>query len=256
MMMTTKKSMDQLVEEVLESVFVMTMEKSTDQLVEEAMETYRQLGFKEETLRNGKTVLFRGPRRKYRYPVNQVTQLRPMDYFLNDSSAPFTGLEDWIDFEGLNEILASVDPLLFLTVNQIIVLKTEEEISAYEAFIGRRLNRRHLGSTTYDTNHAMINWHRIMSEAYPLCGSSFDFFQTVVYQFYITLFHELGHQACRLNYLSEDCSALEPSEEDEESFVETFAHNLVELLETEWNVFAPFSYEKVSAVYESFLTLD
>lgn len=227
-------------------------EKTIDQLVEEAIGTYRQLGFKEEVLRDGRTILFRGPRRKYRYPVNQVTQLCPMDYFLNDLSTPFSGLDEWINFEVLNRILETVDPLLFLTVNQILVLKTEDEISEYEAFIGRRLNRRHLGSTTYDTNHAMINWYQIMCEAYPLSDTAFDFFQTVVYQFYNTLFHELGHQACRMNYLTEEFSALGALEDDEESFVEAFAQDLFELLDDEWNVFAPFSYEKMAIVYESF----
>ena len=224
-----------------------------EHLTQEAIDYYREEGFKESSIRDGKTILFRRKgERKYCYPVNHVKTLQPIDYFLNDQTGPSVGLEDWVDLDALNDILKEVDPLLFLTIHHIIVLKNLEEVEACEQFMKRRLKRRCLGLHTFDKSHIIINLYRIMQEAAKVSSDSHEFFLTVVSQFYITLFHELGHATLRKNGLDGKFSALEEMEdEDEEAVVEQYADTLFDDLDWRLDVFQPFNYERIVSCYEA-----
>lgn len=222
-----------------------------ENLTQEAINYYREEGFKESSIREGQTILFRRKgERKYCYPVNHIKVLQPIDYFLNDEAGPSIGLEDWIDLEGLNEVLKEVDPLLFLTIHHIIVLKNLEEVEACERFMNRRLKRRCLGLHTFDKSHIIINLYRIMQEAKKVSRDPHEFFLTAVSQFYLTLFHELGHAALRDNGLDMKFSALEEIEDgDEEMVVEEYADTLFDELDWRLDVFEPFNYEQIVSCY-------
>lgn len=224
-----------------------------EQLTQHAMDYYRQEGCKETTIRDGKTVLFRRKgERVYCYPVNDITLLQPKDYFLIEDG-PASSLHEWVDLDGLNEVLKCLDPKLFLTVNQIIVLTNQEEIEACDEYIKRRVKRTPLGLHTYDKNHVIVNLYQIIKGARKITRDPGEFAYTVIYQFYTTLIHELGHVTRRQNGLGIEFCAIEDDsdEEDEEMIVEEYAEMIFEELDETMDVFKPFNYERIERYYKN-----
>lgn len=221
------------------------------EMKEEAIEYYRERACDEEIIRDGKTILFvEDNYESFYYPINDVLVLEPKDYFNQEDE-----LKDIVNVIALNEILKAVDPLLFFTIYQIKILKTPEEIESFEEELDRSINSENLGFHTYDRSDIVINWYQIIRGARAICEDTSQFFSTVVHEFYLTLFHELGHATLRDNGLDTSFSPLievdEMDEEDfdEEAVVESYANNLFKELDDTFDLFAPFNREWINAQF-------
>lgn len=219
-------------------------------MINEAMTYYRERMCEEVEIRNGKTILFIDED-EYIYPVNDLFILEPKDFFAHEQ-----GLEEWVDLEGLSDILKDINPLMFLTIHQIHVLKTPDEIDSFESYLERSINRTYLGLHTYDKSDIVINWYEIMKRARKSSRNAERFFETVVYQFYVTLIHELGHASLRDNGLDESFRPLIEDEDawlegdfDEEDMVEDYANQIFDQLEDNYYVFSPFNRALIMAQF-------
>lgn len=229
------------------------MTTDMNQLIKEAMECYRERGYDEIEMRQGNTVVFVDEFEDY-YPVNNISVLEPTDYVSDDF-----GFEDWVNLDRLNEILKALDPLLFLPIHQIHVLKTPADIEALETYLERPINQTYLGFWIPGTNDIVINLVQIMKTARKQADDAHDFFRIVTDQFYLTLIHELGHASLRENGLDENFRPLIENEEqwneflagelDEEELVENYASKVFNVLDEDYYVFLPFNKALIMAQY-------
>lgn len=188
----------------------------------------------------------------YTFPLNDISSLKPSNYFeasrLDEMESVCKSIEDFVDLGKLNKILGVIKPEMFFTLSNIFVLKNEREISICEEYLGRELLEETLGQSTYDTNAIIINLFNILEGAKNVENDAEDLCNTVIYHFYTTLLHELGHVSLRNNLLNAQYSPLIAflfEFDDEEDLVEWYAKSTFDYMDSKFDVFEPFNKEYI-----------
>lgn len=224
------------------------------EMFKKALEHYRnQEELEEIEVLEGRKYEFFDTDDGYTFPLNDITSLEPINYFKSSDedseiSCIQKTIEEFVNLEELNKVLKLLNPEMFFTLSNIIVVKNEAEIYICEEHIGRELLENTLGQSTCDTNAIIINLHTIFNKVKNIESNPEDFFHTVVYQFYITFLHELGHISLRDNLLSSDYSPLTEhiyDFDDEEELVEWYAKDTFDYLDVMFDIFKPFNKEYI-----------
>ena len=194
----------------------------------------------------------------YHFIINNMNKVQPKDFFsrndkdehLNFIKKAYTNL---LDLNELNKILKNIDQKIFLSTNEILIINEENDMRFYEEHLGSEVLIDCLGQSCHWTSSIIINMANIFKKANEMNLNKEDFFNTVVYQFYITLLHELGHNSLRYNLLPESYSPLFEltfNHDDEEDVVEEYAEYIFSYLDCKFNVFKPFNREFILSKYE------
>lgn len=188
----------------------------------------------------------------YTFPINNISALKPSNYFeapgVDGMKSVCKSVEEFVDLDKLNKILGVIKPEMFFTLSNIFVLKNEREMSICEECLGRELLEGALGQSTYDTNAIIVNLFNIIEGVKDIESNAEDFCNTVIYQFYTTFLHELGHVSLRDNLLNAQYSPLTAlffEFDDEEDLVEWYAKSTFDYMDSRFDVFEPFNKEYI-----------
>lgn len=216
-------------------------------LFKNALEHYRnQEDLYEEELIKDKRYQFIDDYDGYTFPLNNIDKVGVSSYFtdLSENNVyKMTSIHKLLNLSDLEKVLKNIDSKTFFFLNEILVIINEDDIKTCADYLGREELLEHtLGQNTYDTNSVVINMHEILKSSKDISFNKEDFFYTSVYQFYLTLLHELGHICCRDNLLNKEYSPIKYSGGcDEEELVELFADTWFSYLDNTVDVFKPFN---------------
>ena len=221
-------------------------------LFKKALEHYRNQEDLEEIeeIKN-KKYLFVDTLDGYTFPLNNIDEISIVDFFVdsNNSDCKITNINQFVNLKELTNILKMIEPKFFFFLNEILVLLNEDDIYVVENYLSRELLDETVGQTTHDTNSIVINMIEIFKGVKKMDLSKDKFFHTCVYQFYITLLHELGHISLRDNLLNSEYYPLKNTSSSEEDEVEMFAEYVFSHLDSYFNVFKPFNREFIESKF-------
>lgn len=223
-----------------------------------ALNHYRKQELLEEcVLKEESSYLFSDIDDGYSFVVNDVSKIEPIEYFLRRTDVSYENLakqdySKFLDIDKLNNVLKKIDPLLFFNLNEVLIIFNEEEIGLYEEYIGGELLEDTLGQSCVFTKQIIINFHQLLEDVLDISFDKDNYFQTVVYQFYITLIHEMGHNSLNyglLNYSYSPLSKFINNFDDEEELVEGYAELIFAYLENTTDVFGVFNKDEILKYY-------
>ncbi|MBQ3422847.1 MAG: hypothetical protein IJH34_14595 [Romboutsia sp.] len=221
-------------------------------LFKKALEHYRNQEDLEEIeeIKN-KKYLFVDTLDGYTFPLNNIDEISIVDFFVdsNNSDCKITNINQFVNLKELTNILKMIEPKFFFFLNEILVLLNEDDIYVVENYLSRELLDETVGQTTHDTNSIVINMIEIFKGVKKMDLSKDKFFHTCVYQFYITLLHELGHISLRDNLLNSEYYPLKNTSSSEEDEVEMFAEYVFSHLDSYFNDFKPFNREFIESKF-------
>ena len=217
-------------------------------LFEKALEYYRnQEELEEIELIKDKRYLFMDIDDGYMFPLNNVDEISASELFVDINSGEdcdITDIKEFVNLKELEKVLRKIDKKYFFFPSEILVLLNQKDIDVAEEYLSRELLEETLGQTTDDTNSVVINMVNIFDNAKYKSYNKEEFFKICVQEFYITLFHELGHISLRDNLLDSAYSPFQDiisNRNNEEDFVESYAGLLFDELYDSIDIFKPFN---------------
>lgn len=228
-------------------------------MFQNALNHYRKQEELEEcVIKDGKSYSFTDCEDGYTFVINDTSSIEPIEYFLRRDSDSIEKLakddySKFFDINKLNNVLKKIDPKLYFNINEILVIFNEEEINVYEEYIGGELLEDTFGQSCGLNKKIIVNFHEILKEVLDISFTKEDYFKTVVYQFYITLIHEMGHVSFDYGLLNLSYSPLAQFInyfEDEEELVEGYSEIVFNYLDETTDVFDVFYKDEILKYYD------
>lgn len=164
-----------------------------------------------------------------KYFLNDMSIMKPIELLYNKNLDKFFNMKKFEDF------LDNIDFRLTQSINEIIVITGDEEISYLEHEYGRELLESTVGQAAIDEKFIVVNLRYIISSIPD--GNINDYINNILYNFLTTLFHELAHINVSQDILPPEYNIVGDDNEDD---VEAFAINLFDEIDAtgiDWKFF-------------------
>lgn len=223
-------------------------------MFQNAVNHYRkQEDLEECVLKENLSYLFFDNYDGYSFVINKVDEIEPKEYFLRreDDSIMELGNNTYsqlLNLDELNNVLKKIDKKMFFNLNEVLIILNEAELGVYEEYLNRELLEDTYGQATSDTKKIVIKFFELLNDVNAVVDNPEVYFNTVVYQFYITLFHELGHISLNYGLLNSKYSPLSDIAhfyDNEEDLVEDFSRQIFENLNEITDVFSVFNKDYI-----------
>lgn len=223
-------------------------------MFQNAVNHYRkQEDLEECVLKENLSYLFFDNYDGYSFVINKVDEIEPKEYFLRREDDSIMELDNntysqLLNLDELNNVLKKVDKKMFFNLNEVLIILNEAELGVYEEYLNRELLEDTYGQATSDTKKIAIKFFELLNDVNEVVDNPEDYFNTVVYQFYITLFHELGHISLNYELLNSKYSPLSDIAhfyDNEEDLVEDYSRQIFENLNETTDVFSVFNKDYI-----------
>ena len=175
-----------------------------------------------------------------------IKDIKLSDYVYNtvENDYSLTNIDKLFNLEKLKKVLSKINPDIAMFLNEIVIITEEDSISPVEEYLGTMLLDECVGQSVEFNGSIIVNMYRIFNNFREISFDKEEFFYDSVTEFYITLFHELGHNYARENMLDIEHVLLEKymtGHNDEEDIVELYARDMFDIIDSSCDVFEPFN---------------
>ena len=223
---------------------------------EKVLEFYREEDYLEELETDAENrYLFFDDEDGMEYPLNNTKKLNIGDFIKdikksdcsdcivkNDYS--ITNIDKLFNLKKFKKVLSKINPDITIFLNEIVIIIEEDSIPYVEEYCCTMLLDRCVGQSVSLKGSIIINMYEIFNHFREECIDEDEFFHSSIAEFYLTLFHELGHNYARENVLDIEHVLLEKymtGHNTEEDIVELYARDIFNIIDSSCDVFEPFN---------------